>query len=138
MLAVILFFFRFKLPDLIPFNYHDYKLFKFGHELLAYSLCGLLGLHITAALIHHFYYKDQTLKRMIYFTVKPIRSLSCSSSTMGSSITGSTNAPYPKAIKGLSSWIAWRACCSVISSANILRQISCKKLFPARGAACGL
>lgn len=35
------------------------------HEILAYLLIGLILLHISAALLHHFYYKDNILKRML-------------------------------------------------------------------------
>lgn len=35
------------------------------HENLAWVLMGLIALHVFAALLHHFYYKDNLLKRMI-------------------------------------------------------------------------
>lgn len=35
------------------------------HETLAWVLMGLIALHILAALLHHFYYKDNILKRML-------------------------------------------------------------------------
>jgi cytochrome b561 len=35
------------------------------HFLLAYGLIGLVLLHSTAALLHHYVYKDETLKRML-------------------------------------------------------------------------
>lgn len=35
------------------------------HEILAWLLMGLVGVHMLAALKHHFIEKDQTLKRMI-------------------------------------------------------------------------
>jgi len=37
------------------------------HAVLAYVLIGLVGLHIFAALIHHFFYRDKTLTRMLGF-----------------------------------------------------------------------
>ncbi|CAA0107669.1 Cytochrome b561 [BD1-7 clade bacterium] len=39
------------------------------HEILAWLLIGLVALHASAALKHHFFDKDKTLKRMI----KPIK-----------------------------------------------------------------
>jgi len=35
------------------------------HETFAWVLIGLLALHILAALVHHFYYKDDVLRRML-------------------------------------------------------------------------
>jgi len=35
------------------------------HETLAFVLIGLLALHIMAALVHHFIYKDDVLRRML-------------------------------------------------------------------------
>lgn len=35
------------------------------HETLAWVLIGLITLHVLAALLHHFYYKDNILKRML-------------------------------------------------------------------------
>jgi cytochrome b561 len=40
-------------------------LFKEAHELLAFSMIGLLLLHIAAALKHHFIDKDDVLARML-------------------------------------------------------------------------
>ena len=55
----------FDLPMLLEQNKelsHDIKEF---HELMANALIGLLVLHIGAALVHHFYYKDDILKKML-------------------------------------------------------------------------
>jgi cytochrome b561 len=35
------------------------------HELFAWGLLGLIALHTSAALLHHFYYKDTVLMRML-------------------------------------------------------------------------
>lgn len=40
------------------------SLFDF-HEWIAYGILGLLVLHIAAALFHHYYLKDDVLKRMM-------------------------------------------------------------------------
>jgi cytochrome b561 len=40
------------------------------HEYLAYALMLLVVLHAGAAMLHHFVYKDVTLKRMLGLTMK--------------------------------------------------------------------
>jgi cytochrome b561 len=35
------------------------------HEILAWTVLGLLVAHVFAALLHHFYYKDNVLRRML-------------------------------------------------------------------------
>ncbi len=55
----------FMLPNLVE---PDKELFEFlqeAHELLALALIGLVALHAAAALLHHFYYKDNILRRML-------------------------------------------------------------------------
>ena len=37
------------------------------HAVFAYLLIALVGLHMFAALIHHFFYRDKTLTRMLGF-----------------------------------------------------------------------
>ncbi len=59
------FFGLFVLPDLVAVNKdfsHDVKEL---HELFANALMGLLALHVLAALLHHFYYRDNILTRML-------------------------------------------------------------------------
>lgn len=36
-----------------------------AHEIDGWLLLGVIGLHVTAALVHHFYYKDMILVRML-------------------------------------------------------------------------
>lgn len=38
--------------------------FKLAHQICAYTLLGLLLIHISAALMHHFLLRDQVLRRM--------------------------------------------------------------------------
>ncbi|HVY33211.1 MAG TPA: cytochrome b [Caulobacteraceae bacterium] len=38
--------------------------FKLAHQICAYTLLGLLLIHISAALMHHFILRDQVLRRM--------------------------------------------------------------------------
>lgn len=59
------FFFGFKLPDIVAYNYNNFILYLSLHKYLAYSLIALLILHIGAALFHYFYYKDKILQRML-------------------------------------------------------------------------
>ncbi len=39
-----------------------------AHTVIGYSLIALICLHIVGALLHHFYYKDAVLKRMLPFS----------------------------------------------------------------------
>jgi cytochrome b561 len=55
----------FDLPDLVP---HDESLFHgliVVHRWLGYALIGCIGLHVGAALGHHFIFRDETLKKML-------------------------------------------------------------------------
>lgn len=55
----------FTLPDLIEPSKPMRKLFGEAHELLASGLMALLALHVLAALLHHFYHRDNVLRRML-------------------------------------------------------------------------
>lgn len=46
-----------KTPSLVP-------LLKGVHSFMAYGFSVLIALHIAAALLHHFVYRDETLARM--------------------------------------------------------------------------
>lgn len=59
------FFGLFTLPNLIEANKEWRMFFGDAHEILAFSLIALLVAHVGAALLHHFYYKDTILKRML-------------------------------------------------------------------------
>lgn len=59
------FFGLFTLPSLVAPNDDLRELFGFAHEWLAYGLIALIVLHTLAALKHHFYNKDDILRRMI-------------------------------------------------------------------------
>ncbi|BCN93760.1 cytochrome b [Thiomicrorhabdus immobilis] len=59
----------FEIPVLFePFDYQA-DIAGDVHEILAFSLIGLVGLHLVAALKHHLYDGDDTLRRML----KPIK-----------------------------------------------------------------
>ncbi|STQ89947.1 cytochrome b [Iodobacter fluviatilis] len=59
-----------KLPDLVAKNEGLSDTLKNSHELFATALLILIGLHIAAALKHHFIDKDTILARMIPFLRK--------------------------------------------------------------------
>jgi len=51
--------------DTLPDKKSAEAAFKFAHRTLAYGAVALLGLHVGAALKHHFILKDDVLTRMI-------------------------------------------------------------------------
>ena len=59
------FFGLFVLPDLIAPNKNLLPYLVMTHQWLSYALIATIGLHITAALWHHFVLKDNVLKRML-------------------------------------------------------------------------
>jgi cytochrome b561 len=58
------------LPDLVSKNEGLADILKQAHELLAYGLLAIIGLHIAGALKHHIIDKDSTLARMLPFLAK--------------------------------------------------------------------
>jgi len=58
------FFGLFVMPDLIGPNDHLKDLLKVVHEWLGYGLIAVICMHAAAALQHHFYHKDDILRRM--------------------------------------------------------------------------
>ena len=61
-------------PNLVAPNERWFELLKSTHELLAAVLFTVAILHILAALKHHFWNKDDVLKRMLPFTKSEKRS----------------------------------------------------------------
>ena len=59
------FFGLFVLPDLVSANKNLSQLLASIHGWMAYFLIAMITLHVGAALQHHFYYKDDVLKRMM-------------------------------------------------------------------------
>lgn len=49
----------------VPFNEAIYVIAKAAHSVIAYTLTGLIGLHILGAFKHHVINKDSTLLRML-------------------------------------------------------------------------
>jgi cytochrome b561 len=58
----------FTLPDLVAKNKQLYETLVTTHGVLAWSLGVVATLHLLAALKHHFWLKDDVLKRMLPFT----------------------------------------------------------------------
>ena len=61
----IVWFGQIPLPDLLPVNKELAELIKPLHKLLALALMALAGLHIAAALKHHWVDRDGLLHRML-------------------------------------------------------------------------
>ena len=62
------FFFGINLPELLAKNDDWFVVFQWLHKVLAYTLLGLILLHIAGALKHRFYDKDprsDVLRRML-------------------------------------------------------------------------
>jgi len=55
-------------PNLIAPDESAFNLLKSTHDYLSYLLFGVALLHVLAALKHHFWNKDDVLKRMLPFT----------------------------------------------------------------------
>ncbi len=63
--ATIRVFDLFALPSILAKDRELSEILLDAHVALAVTLCGLLALHIAAALHHHFVRKDATLRRML-------------------------------------------------------------------------
>jgi cytochrome b561 len=61
-------FHQFTWPNLIGPNEQSFDLLRTTHDTLSWLLFALALLHILAALKHHFWNKDDVLKRMLPFT----------------------------------------------------------------------
>jgi cytochrome b561 len=59
------------LPNLVPANRPLYEFLHEAHEVLAWVLVAVAGLHVLAALKHHFILKDDVLRRMLPFNRMP-------------------------------------------------------------------
>jgi len=58
-------FFELDFPALLPVSESLRELAVDGHYLMAYGGLGLIGLHVLAALKHHFVSGDDTLRKML-------------------------------------------------------------------------
>jgi cytochrome b561 len=54
-----------QLPDLVGADHDLHETFEEVHEVLAWTLASLAGLHVAAALKHHFFDRDDVLRRML-------------------------------------------------------------------------
>lgn len=59
------------IPTLLPPGSPWHELLEEAHELAAYLMIGLVGLHVAAALFHHFVLRDGVLLRMLGRKPKP-------------------------------------------------------------------
>jgi cytochrome b561 len=55
-------------PNLIGKNEHAFNFLRSTHDILSYVLFAIAGLHILAALKHHFWDRDDVLVRMLPFS----------------------------------------------------------------------
>ena len=60
----------FTLPNIVAPNKELLAAFRELHEIGAYLFIITILLHITAALLHHFYYRDNVLQRILPFRKK--------------------------------------------------------------------
>jgi len=67
-------FHQFTWPNLIGPDEQAFNLLRSTHDTLSWLLFGVAILHILAALKHHFWNKDDVLKRMLPFTKSEKRS----------------------------------------------------------------
>jgi cytochrome b561 len=58
----------FTLPNLVEPDPALKQLFREMHGYLAWAIIVMVSLHILAALLHHFYYKNNVLRRMLPFS----------------------------------------------------------------------
>ena len=59
------FFGLFILPDLIAPDKAVAQFYRSAHGFIGWTILALVAAHVGAALLHHFYYKDNILKRML-------------------------------------------------------------------------
>lgn len=61
----VTFFRLFTLPDLVSQNWHLFQILIDIHKWLGYVFLFLIFIHVSAALRHHFVFKDDTLKKIL-------------------------------------------------------------------------
>jgi cytochrome b561 len=59
------FFGLFTLPDIVAADRDMAGIYAEAHELIGWAIVALLCAHVGAALMHHFIFRDRTLKRML-------------------------------------------------------------------------
>lgn len=57
----------FTMPDLIAPQPEIKHTMEEVHEFIAWVIIAMVGLHVLAALLHHFYYRNNVLRRMLPF-----------------------------------------------------------------------
>lgn len=63
--GIPVYFFGIRLPDFIAQDEYLFQAFIEIHKWLGYALIVLIVVHSGAALRHHFFYRDDTLKKML-------------------------------------------------------------------------
>ena len=63
--GIPVYFFGFRLPDFIAQNEYRFQLLIDVHMWLSYALIGLIVVHASAALRHHFLSRDNTLRKIL-------------------------------------------------------------------------
>jgi cytochrome b561 len=63
----VTFFGWFQFPALVAENHDLHEALEEVHEVLFYALVAVAALHVAAALYHHFFLKDDVLRRMMPF-----------------------------------------------------------------------
>ena len=58
----------FNFPNILPKSKMLANVFGTTHEVLAYAIVALVSLHVVGAIRHHFFLKDNTVKRILPFT----------------------------------------------------------------------
>lgn len=64
------FFGLFYLPDLVRYDEYLFRFLLELHRWLGYALALLVGVHVGAALEHHFLLRDETLRKMLPASVR--------------------------------------------------------------------
>jgi cytochrome b561/polyisoprenoid-binding protein YceI len=60
----VIFFGKFDVPDLMPKNEDAFEFLRDFHEIFAFVIIAVVGLHMAGAFKHHFIDRDETLQRM--------------------------------------------------------------------------
>jgi cytochrome b561 len=61
----VTFFGWFQFPALVAANHDLHETLEDAHEVLFYTIVAVAALHVAAALYHHFFLKDDVMRRML-------------------------------------------------------------------------
>ena len=68
-------FFSINMPDIVSKNKDLFESAEEVHEILAWAILALVGLHVAGALKHHFMDKDRTLERMTWARISIVSTI---------------------------------------------------------------